>query len=117
MPYLIRSQQLDAAQREIVVLRAFVTFAKTADLAQKRRSINSEVIDVILPEEKLGIPIRLEERVRARAVMVDLVFVRIDEPGIGMRHDFQSDKGERVFGKRIILIEQRAPLAGSQRQR
>src|SRR6266576_4307589 len=62
VPYLIRPQFFDATQRKIVILRAFVAFTKTADLAEQRRSIDSEMVDVILPEEKLRIPIRLEER-------------------------------------------------------
>src|SRR4029077_20653855 len=97
VPHLIRPQSFETTQRKIVILRAFVAFTKTVYLAEHRRSINSEMVDVILPEEKLRIPIRLEERVGARTVMVDLVFVRIDEPGISMRRDFQRDKGERAF--------------------
>src|ERR1700732_5164694 len=56
VPHLIRPQSFETTQRKIVILRAFVAFTKTAYLAEHRRSINSEMVDVILPEEKLRIP-------------------------------------------------------------
>ena len=37
VPHLIRPQFFDATQRKIVILRAFVAFTKTADLAERRK--------------------------------------------------------------------------------
>jgi hypothetical protein len=63
------------------------------------------MVDVVLAEEELGVPIGLEERIRARVLFVDLVFVGVDQPGIRLCIDFQRDKGERVFSKRVVVIE------------
>ncbi len=67
MPNLIRTQMFTATQCEIVILRAFESFAEAADVAQQVGAINAEMIEVILAEKEFGIPIRLEERIDALA--------------------------------------------------
>ena len=59
--HLFRLEPFHAAQREIVILRTLEPFAESADFVQKLGPINAEVVDKILPEKKLRIPIRFKE--------------------------------------------------------
>src|SRR3979411_1261555 len=114
MSHFLIAKFFNATQRKVIILRAFVALPQSAYLAQKRSAINAEVIDVILTEKKLRIPIGFEERVRARAVVVDLVLVGIDQSSFRMFRNFQGNQGKRVPGKRIVLIEQRTPFTGGE---
>ena len=116
VPDLFRPQPFDAAQSQIVILRAFESFAKSVDLTQQIGAVTTEMVDVILPEKKFRVPIRFEEWIRARAFFVDLVFVGINEARVWMLRDLQRDKSERVFRERVVLIEKRAPFARRQLQ-
>ena len=117
MPHLLRLEQFDAAQSEIVILRAFESFPEPADLAQKIYPINAEMIDVILAEKKFRVPIGFEKRIRARAVLIDLVFVGINQTGVRMPLDLERDQRQRVFREGIVLIQQRAPFARRESER
>ena len=87
VPDLFRPQPFDAAQSQIVILRAFESFAKSPDLTQQIGAVTTEMVDVILPEKKFRVPIRLEEWIRARAFFIDLVFVGINEARVWMLRD------------------------------
>ena len=53
----------DAAQGEIIILGTVESFPKSADLAEQRGAINPEVIQVILRQKKLRVPVRFEKRI------------------------------------------------------
>src|SRR2546421_5515455 len=74
------------------------------------------MVDVVLAEKKLRVPIRLEERVRAHAVLVDFVFVGINQTAVGIMLDRQHDEGERMLRESVILVEERTPISGCQFQ-
>ena len=90
-------QPFDATQSQVVILRALEPFAKAADLAQKFRAINAEMIDVVLPEKKFRVPIRFEKRVRTRAVGLQLVLVRINQAHLRVLLDLQRHKSQRLL--------------------
>ena len=113
---LFRPQSLNCAQGKIVILRAAEQVAKTADFAEQVPAIKAEMVNEILHQKKLGIPVAFEVRLGPRAGVINLVFVRINETGIGMAHDRCCGERERVLGQKIILVEQRNPLAGSEGQ-
>jgi len=117
VPHLIRTQSFDEPQSEVMVLRSLKTFPKTSNLPHEFGLINAKVIDIILPQEKFGIPIGLEVRAMTLSLGVDLVFVGINEPRFGMLAHLQRDAGQRVSRKQIVLIEQGAPFAGGERKR
>ena len=105
-------EPLEASQHQIVVLRALEAFAEPADRSQQVGAVKPEMVDEVLAQEKLRVPIRFEERIQAIPGGIDLVLVGIDKPRLGMRLDLERDACERVGGQRIILVEQGAPVAG-----
>ena len=75
---------IDAAQREIVVLRSFEAAAEAADAAQQRRAIHAEVRHHVVAAQQFAVEVGLEERTAALAVFVDLVFVGVQHRGVGI---------------------------------
>src|SRR6476659_10509202 len=72
VPHLIRTQSFDEPQGEVMVLRSLTTFPKTSNRPHEFGLINAKVIDIILPQEKFGIPIGLEVRAMTLSLGVDL---------------------------------------------
>ena len=103
-----------ATKRDIVVLRSLESFPKAADFTEQRGAINTEMIQIILPEEEFGVPVRFKERIGSDVVRIEKIFVRINDRGFGVASDFAGDLGQRIFRELIILIEQSAPLAASE---
>ena len=113
---LLRPQPGDATQSEIVILRALEPFAEPADLAQQRSAINAKVIEVVLRQEKLGVPVRFKERVGTDALRIEKIFVRIEDGGVPISCNLAGHLRERVFRQLIVLIQERAPIAAGERQ-
>src|SRR5690606_3067135 len=78
MPDLIVRNLFDDAKRKIVILAAFVTFAKAADLSKHVRSIRRKMRHKIDRIKKIAAPIGFETRIKSAAVLVDLVLVAVD---------------------------------------
>ncbi len=57
------------------------------------------MIDVVLPEKKLRVPIGFEEGGRTCAAGVDLVFVGINQARVRMLLDLERDKSERLLAR------------------
>ncbi len=74
------------------------------------------MIEVILREEKLGVPIRFKKRVGTGAIRIEKIFVRINDGGVRVSCNLAGHLGERVFRQFIILIQERAPFAAGERQ-
>jgi hypothetical protein len=72
---LVWSETFYRAQCEIPILTAFEAFAEASNCLQTSCTESREMAGVILPEEKIGIPIRFEVRIEASAEFVDLVLV------------------------------------------
>src|SRR5687767_8730864 len=72
------------------------------------------MIEVVLPEEQIGIPIRLEIGIETAASVIDLVFVRVDELRAGMALNREGDLGEGMRPQHIVMIEQRDIVSGRQ---
>ncbi len=102
---------LDHAERHLVVLAAFESLPKSADLPDHRRSIDAEVADQILAVEQLGVPVRLEVRVVATARLVDSILVAVDDVGIGMPVQLVHDGRQRMPRQHIVVIQQDDELA------
>src|SRR5262245_13327413 len=60
MPDLPGANLFHAAQRQIVILRAFKADAKPAYAADQVSSVNAEVRHEVLRQKKLGVPIGFE---------------------------------------------------------
>src|SRR5262245_7485278 len=75
------------------------------------------MIEVILGEEKFGVPIRFKERVGTDAIRIEKILVRINDGGVRVSRNLAGYLGECVFRQFIILIQERTPLAAGERQR
>ena len=102
---------LHHAERHVVVLAAFESLPKSADLPHHRRSIDAEVADQILAIEQLGVPVRFEVRVVATARLVDSILVAVDDVGIRMPVQLVHDGRERMPRQHIVMIQQDDELA------
>ena len=92
MPDLRRRQLFDATQSQVVILRSIERVAESTDFTQKIRAINSKMIDKILPEKKLGVPVGFEKCIRPNTTRINLVFVRIDQAGSRVPLNLERDK-------------------------
>ena len=108
---------LHQPQQQVVVLRALVAGPEPADLVQQRAPHHHQVARVHAGQEVLGRPVGLEVRLAARARQVQLVFVRVDDVGVGMCVEVPDDLEQRVRRQLVVVIEQRDELAVRQLQR
>ncbi len=69
--------------------------------------------EVILREQQVRIPIRLEKGIEQRARGIDLVFVAVDQVGISSD---RGDAGQRIFGQLVVVIQQDDVVAGRERE-
>ena len=67
-------------------------------------SYDGEVRHVVLAQEQLGVPGRLAVRVEVSAVVIDLVFVGIQDVVVG---GSKSDGCERERSEQVIVIHER----------
>src|ERR1700723_478182 len=73
---------LDSAKSEVIVLGSVKSPAKATDLLQQPPSINAKV--EVHPRQKMfRRPIRLEMRANTASLWIQLVFVTVDDVGIG----------------------------------
>src|SRR5581483_8836975 len=107
-------RQFRGTQQEFVILGSLVLFIEAGKAVQERALHNDEVANVIAGEKQFGRPVRLEERVVAVAVFVDLVLVRIENLGAGHRIDGTNDFPYREIGELIVVVEESDVIAGGQ---
>ena len=100
-----RSQPFGATQRKIIILRTFQSFAETADLAHDCMPVNPEMADAILSKKELWVPIGFKVWPATLPTLINLVFIRINQARSRMGIDGSGDKGERVLGQEVILIQ------------
>ena len=104
------------AQQQVVVLRAFVAGPEATDLAHEPAPNHHEVTGVHAREEMLWRPVRLEEDVAPCALQIELVFVGVDDVGVGVRVEVADDFGQRIRRELVIVIEQRHEVPARQLQ-
>ena len=91
MPDLGWTQLLCATQGEIIILRTFKPFAKTADLAHNCMPVNSEMTDAILSKKEFRIPIGFKVWAATLPTLIDLIFVGVNQPCVGMGINSSGD--------------------------
>ncbi len=69
-------------QDQVIILAAIVIRIEAADAFRQFFLEYKEMADVVLREQQIRSPIRLEERFKPPPERVDLVFVAIDQIGI-----------------------------------
>ncbi len=88
-----------------------------ADRFHERAPVDAEVAGVHAREKRIGVPVRLEERVGPLAVVVDLVFVGVEHVDVGHTIGGERALEERVRRQEIVVIEEAHELALRERQR
>ncbi len=99
-------------QNQVVVLTALETFAETADRVEDRAPVHAQMRGVHSRQERVGRPVRLEERLRPPSLIIDLVLVGVDHVGVRVLVEQQRVLEERVRCEHVVVIQQRYELAG-----
>src|SRR3546814_16940281 len=76
-----------AAQNQVMILAALEPFSETTNFPCKRCPDHGEVTNVVLRQEKIGIPFRLEVGLKAATSLIDLVLVGVNQLQTGLRDD------------------------------
>jgi hypothetical protein len=82
-------------QRQIVLLGARQIVAEAAERQRDLASNGGARPDIIERVQQIGRPIRLEKGIPTFAGRADLVFVDVDEVGVGRSRRLRGDFGER----------------------
>ena len=117
MDYLIRVEDFDTPECQIIILRALEADPEAANAIDQITAINTQVADHVLRAKEFQVPVRLEVRVQSLTVFIDLVLIRVDEADAGIRHDRLRHQRECVFRQHVIMVKQGNPVAGSQLKR
>ena len=108
---------LDDAQGQIPVLGAFVADAESPDLFKHTAAVDAKVADHVLRQEEFVVELALEVRRLAHVVFSDLVFVGVDEAGLGMLVCGQRHVGQGMRRQQVVVVHQRDVVAGGDFQR
>src|SRR5262245_56113428 len=84
-----------ATQRQVMVLRAFKTDAKTAYTSDQISSVNAEVRDEVLREKKFGVPTSFEIWIGAPIPGIELIFVAVEQLQFSIFVESQGHKIKR----------------------
>src|SRR6266700_7558344 len=76
---LLRSNLFYAAQRQIIILRAFEPDAETTEPTDQVGSVNAEMRNEILRQKQLRVPIRLKIRLRPSILCIELILVAVEQ--------------------------------------
>ena len=116
---LIGPQVLSAAQHQVMVLRALEARTQAAQLAQQRGFEGGQMAHHVLGQAQVRVPVGLEVGVlagadggeRAAGRRPQLVFVRINQPGVSKRARRLGHQQQRVLGQQVVVAQQRHPGA------
>ncbi|MCY1378859.1 hypothetical protein D9M69_665250 [compost metagenome] len=107
---LCRLDVLDGAQHQVVVLGARIGIAQAPDLPDQVAAVESQVRDQVVRIEQVQVPVALEIGVVAPALLVKLVLVGVEHPGIGVRRDRAHHVEEGVRGQQVVVVEEGDPV-------
>ena len=116
MADLANIDQLGAAKQKIEVLTPLKSDAKTANALKQVPAIHRHVADVVLSHDQRRIPVRLEQRLTTRTVVVELVLVTIDNRDIGIFLDFVDEPEQCLLCELVIMIKHPDVVAGRKSQ-
>ena len=105
---------LGGTQHEVIILAAVVFAAQCANLVQQRTAHYHKMSDVVMPQQKVRRVIRLKERIKALALLVDLVFIRIHEIRIGLVIQRTNDFKQRLRCQFIVIVHETDVITGSE---
>src|SRR5262249_19111030 len=108
---LLGLNMFHATERQIVVLRAFKADSKTANSTDQVGSVNAEMRDKVLREEKLGVPIGFKIWIGTATACIELIFITVEQLQSSIFVDGQGDEIKRGPGQLIVVIQQRHKIA------
>ena len=105
-------------EEDVPILGAVGVGPEASEIDDERPTEQIEMGQVVGRVEHLGAPLRLEQRpLPDLPVLVDAVFVGVEEIGVGRALDRLGHPMEGLGGKKIVVIEQRDELAPCDSQR
>ena len=110
VPDLIVADLFGHAKRKIIVLTAFETGPKSADLSQDRCPICREMRDDVYRIKKIPAPVRFKFRCVAAAVFVDQIFVAVDHRGVRKFVQLIGN-AKSVFAQLVVVVEKYGKFA------
>src|SRR5947208_15886900 len=114
---LIGPNLFHTAQHQIMVLRAFKADAKTADSPNQVGSVDAQVRDKVLRQQKLRVPTGFEIWIRTPTSCIELVFVGVEQLQSSIFVESQGYEIERSWGQLIVMVQQRHKIARCHAQR
>ena len=88
-----------------MVLAAFQAKAKALDFFQEGAADHAKMADVILREEEVGVPVALEMRLGAGAILGKFVLVAVENLSIWILLQGCGDMVEGVLRQDIVMVE------------
>ena len=102
----------DDPQQQIPVLRAVGVGIEAAKLTNQRRAHRDQMPHVVETAEQVVVELRFERRTAPDANLVDLVFIGVDQIGVGLSVQTLRDFEECRRITFVVVIEQQDEVAG-----
>ena len=97
----IRRRRGSGAQRQIMKLGPFKAWSQESDLLDERSAIDGKIADIVLREQQVRIPSRLEPWINALPGSAYLIMVGVDDIGTRICRNFNRHLIERMFRQEI----------------
>src|SRR5947209_2892014 len=113
----VRRGSRTGPQDEVVIVALLVAGTKPADLFNQAASVYPEMRKGILGQHQIAVPIGLETRGEAVAVLIHPVFIAEDQIELGSRRQSRRDQVKRMLREQVGSVEQRHELSLGQTKR
>jgi hypothetical protein len=107
---------LGGAQNQIIVPATVEALPEPADLFQEAPPINAQAGDIVGRQKEIRRPVRFEAGTSSVPFLVYLVFVGVDEVGLGMLLQNLYHLEESIWRQLVAVAQNAYELPGSQGQ-
>ena len=111
MPDPFGLRRVGNAQDEVVILAALEPLSHAPDLFDEGTAIDAEMVDHVLAEQQIQIPVILEIGRKTLFGSVHHILIGIDDVDIGMRVDFGHNFVERMRRQYIVMVDKSDEVA------
>src|SRR5271165_4558521 len=101
MTHSIRRRRGSGAQSQIMKLSSFKAWSQESDLLDERSAIDGKIADIVLREQQVRVPSRLEPRINALTGSVYLIIIGVDYVGRRICSNFNRHLIERMLRQEI----------------
>ena len=116
MTHSIWRRRGSGAQRQIMKLSPFKAWSQEPDLLDERSAIDGKIADIVLREQQVRVPSRLEPWINALTGSAYLIIVGVDYVGTRICSDFNRHLIERMLRQEIADPKKGHKLTFSQVQ-